>query len=873
MNKEIWKRIEVIYDKAVNVEQKDREKLVQSLTVDEPEIYSQVMNMLKSIDETFMEKYPGLISETIDKANQELSSICHFKIIKKVATGGMGRVYLAQSMQSDVTIFVALKTIRVELINKELEKKFQNEKQILARLKHKNIASLVDAGISKDKIPYIATEWVDGKNLINHCHSTQLDIKPRLMLFQQVCSAVSFAHNKLVIHRDLKPDNILVDSNNQVKLLDFGIAKIIGDNHTTKTQTQIYTPDYAAPEQINGELCTLVTDVYSLGVVLFELLTEKKRFNLVGLSVAEKIQSICNPKAIDLKLIQTKLPYAKSQINSTLITIINKAMHVDPNRRYESASAMSEDVENYLSHRPIKAMKDSLIYKIKMFVLRNRVASFLSTVVLITLLIGFYTNNKQIKLKLREAEKTQITVEFFKDMLKQASPSQGGKTNLTVRRMFEFGVDKYDLDSIKDPYIKAELAAQIGQIYGDLDSFDAMLKYTNIAIFYYKNNLHDDENANTYLNLANRVTYTYMRMSEYEKAGGYLNIALQTVESFNLKAKNLARSYIYYGEIYIDRDNNKSMEYLNKAEDLALAHQVNSEIAYANYNKFSLFYDTNSSQEAEKYLDNAQLYFEKDNQTKFNPGLMQTLSARADWLSKNGKLSQAETIYDKVNHLFIETFGNPDYVSTSNRINNFNKMGDFAACLKYLKITDKIFADNKLTKNLDYYYLQYMKAITFIEVKEYDKGLVYLSEVNNYYTKILPKNHKILSIIKMRYAEFYLKSDKQDKVLRMKTEIDEFLKGDLSNALRRMALVNLANFSLYWGNYVDADNYFSQAVILLNKEKANQEYYYWQVMTGMTLAKVKLGSIAHLEQFYQNKQKLLDKVTHNDWYNSFYSID
>ena len=305
-----WTQIEQIYDQAIQLDSDKQKQFVEEKAKGDTEIIQHVMKMLEAKNKGFMGEFPGQLANDNLDINQP-KSLGNFKIIKKVATGGMGRVYLAQSMTADVPIKVALKTIRVELINDKLKTKFQNEKNILSKLRHKNIASLIDAGVTENQIPYIATEWVNGKNIKRYCIENNLSIKQRLTLFLQVCDALIFAHNKLIIHRDLKPVNILVNNHKQVKLLDFGIAKIIDENQNSQTQTQIFTPDYAAPEQLSGEMCTAATDIYSLGVILFEMLTNSIRFNLAGLAIAEKIKAIAIPKLADLSDVQPghKLSY------------------------------------------------------------------------------------------------------------------------------------------------------------------------------------------------------------------------------------------------------------------------------------------------------------------------------------------------------------------------------------------------------------------------------------------------------------------------------------------------------------------------------------------------------------------------------------
>jgi|GEM_PF-6732811 len=873
MDKKTWKKIESIYDAAMALNENSRDKFVQKNTDGNREVYEQVTKMLESNNNEFMEEFPGSVSSIDDLINPEMKALGHFNILKKVATGGMGRVYLAQSKNSDVKNVVALKTIRIELVNKDLEKKFHNEKLILSKLKHKNIANLIDAGVTVNKIPYIATEWVDGQNIINYCRDQKLSIKVRLKLFQQICSAVSFAHNKLIIHRDLKPDNILIDKHGEVKLLDFGIAKIIDENQNDKTQTQIYTPEYAAPEQINAEFCTVATDVYSLGVILFEILTNSKRFDLSDLALSEKIKTICSPKPIDIHSIKSELPYPVTHVDAALLTIIKKAMHVEQNRRYESVTSLTSDIDNYLNNRPISAMKDSFFYKLKMFILRNRLASFLTSLFLVAVLTGIYVNNKQVNMKLQEAEKSEVMLSFFQGILKSASPSQGGSTNLTVRKMFELGIDKYNLNLIKDPYIKAELTAQIGQIYGDLDIHDEMLKYTEVASNYYQSNLNNDKNASAFINLSNAIAFTYMSRNNYDKALEYLDQAHSEVKEFNINPKQLSRSYTYYGEIYFDKDKSKSMQYLNTAEKLANVNNLYEEVALVNYNKFNLFYDSNSDEDAFKYLDKAQLYFEKDNQTELNIGLMETLSARADLQSKIGLLDAAELTYEKVALLSEQTFGNAGYNSTSNRINNLNKKGDFAAASAQIKVADKIFEDNHLEKNTDYHYLIYMKAITWVEFQRFEEVENLLDIVSVYYSKILPAKHRIFKILKMRQAEYYLKSGQRTKIKLMQSELVEFLKTDLSQSIKRWALFNLGNTSLYLEEYTLAEHYFLQAYSLLKQERGEQDYFYWQLLTGFELSKVKQGKLDHIENFNKAKNGLLSKVSINPWYDKFYSLD
>lgn len=462
MNTKNWKNIATIYDQAVKIDAKQQLSFVEGKAAGDKAIISQVMKMLSSKDNKFMAEFPGKFSSTGLEASQP-KILGHFEIIKKIATGGMGRVYLAQSTSADVTIKVALKTIRVELINHDLKLKFQNEKQILSRLQHKNIASLIDAGITDNNIPYIATQWIDGLNIKQYAEAHKPSLQQRLKLFLQICDAVAFAHNNLIIHRDLKPDNILIDKHNQVKLLDFGIAKIIDDNQSQHTQTQIYTPDYAAPEQINGETCTVATDIYSLGVILFEVLTNTKRFDLSELSIANKIKSINSPNIINIKKLSLNhsLPYGRSRIKGPLENIINKAMHVEPNRRYNSVASLVSDIENYSDNRPVKAMKDSYWYRFKMLITRNRLSSALIFLAFASIILGSALTIKQLNEKLIEVQKTQQITDFLIDSIQASDPDLTKGKNVSVIEFLQHAKTRIQDSGFDDKKLTSNLESTI----------------------------------------------------------------------------------------------------------------------------------------------------------------------------------------------------------------------------------------------------------------------------------------------------------------------------------------------------------------------------------------------------------------------------
>ncbi len=880
MNKEIWEKIESIYDQAIEMDVKDRAQFVKNKADGDDVIYQQVIRMLKS-DTQFMEEYPGLVSNKEKLTTNEPSILGHFKIIKKIATGGMGRVYLAQSLHADVTIQVALKTIRIELVNKDLEQKFYNEKQILSRLKHKNIASLIDAGISDDNIPYIATEWVEGKIINNYCVDNALNLHDRLNLFKQICSAVSFAHNKLIIHRDIKPDNILVDVNRQVKLLDFGIAKIVDDNNNNKqTQTQIYTPDYASPEQINGELCNVATDVYSLGVVLFEILTNSKRFDLSGLIVSEKIKAICEPKALDIQTIGSKF-----NIGSALFNIINKAMHVDQSRRYQSVASLAADIDNYINNRPVSAMKDSFLYKAKMFLLRNRLASILSTLIVVAVFSGLYINNNEVQKKLQEAEKSQVMLEFFQGILKSASPSQGGSTNLTVKEMFDSGIADYDFNKISDLYVQAELSSQIGQIYGQLGNQEKHKEFLSSAIKYYGENLTTSHNIDAYLRYTTDIGAAYTDNLEYKKASDYITKSLSNIKDYDLNSVHLAETYLELATIYKElnefkdiKDKHKAKEYLDKAELLVKGtenYMVLGEIEFFKHN-----FGPVSVEQAMQHIKKAEQFFEKGQQGKYNPNLESARSVRANFLMRTGNYQAAAELHELVRKQTIETYGNDDFVGLITQADNLNILGQFDKSKKLLEESLLVHKQYNLAKDPPYYGSLLYTAQVMVEFQEFEKAEALFQESFDYFTKILPQGHSYLKISNGIRSELYLKSSNDKKLLKAKNQLEGYLNAETATNKLPMYFkyslnIKLGHIYLYFKEYQKAQKYYAQAIQMTenNPSRFNQAKAYWELKTGLALSKIKAGDIGGFEDFHESKKELLNRVSNDSWYDNFFKVE
>jgi hypothetical protein len=320
-----------------------------------------------------------------------------YEVVRELGSGGMGSVYLARPFTSDGQELFAIKVIRrgsLEVSGREISRRFQQEQAILKSLQHPNVARLVESGATEDSNPYLVMEYVEGVRVDQYCEVHGLSTKERIALFRQLCAAVQYLHRNLVVHRDLKPSNILVRKDGTVKLVDFGIAKLLqtSDGYLSPLNATIglMTPDYASPEQICGGPLSTLTDVYSLGVVLYELLTDAKPFSTPDSPLHETIRRICEEEPRKPSAVIARDSEKRKQANDLrgeLDNIVIKAIQKEPERRYASVEQFDEDLRRYLDGLPVVAQGDSLRYRAKKF-LRRYKAPVAASCAMLLLLIG-----------------------------------------------------------------------------------------------------------------------------------------------------------------------------------------------------------------------------------------------------------------------------------------------------------------------------------------------------------------------------------------------------------------------------------------------------------------------------------------------------
>lgn len=335
------------------------------------------------IEENAIDLGKQLIDPAPDLTDKRFGS---YRIIREIGHGGMGTVFLAERDDGEFDQTVALKLVRQSIADSAVIERFRRERQILAGLNHPNIAVLYDGGISDRGEPFIAMEYVEGLSLTEHADSLQLSVQARLRLFLKVCSAVAFAHRNLVVHRDIKPSNILITADGDPKLLDFGLAKAF-ENEAAKAQTEVFafTPAYASPEQITGKPITTASDIYSLGVVLYELLTGTKPLQLDNKTINEVYSTVTTAEPVP----PSSLPESSTKLlKGDIDNIVLMALRKEPERRYATVEDFADDIRRHIDGRPVSARPNTFGYLAGKFLARNRLAVAAGALVVISLITG-----------------------------------------------------------------------------------------------------------------------------------------------------------------------------------------------------------------------------------------------------------------------------------------------------------------------------------------------------------------------------------------------------------------------------------------------------------------------------------------------------
>ena len=482
-------RVRALFDALVDLPTSERDDALERDAADDPAIRVEVRALLHIADsQDFLTDDLRTTSLDYDDAGMVGEHLGAYKLERVLGTGGMGTVFEATRDDAQFQKRVAIKLVMRSSAADLLVARFRLERQILARLEHRNIATLLDGGLTPDGRPYLVMEYVDGAPITAWCDAKRLNIRERLQLFRQVCAAVQYAHANLIIHRDLKPANVFVTSDGTVKLLDFGIAKLLGGaadeaNAITRAGGRALTPEYASPEQLRGEVLTTASDLYSLGVVLFEVLAG-----------ARPHRSTASVFIDEAPLLSTQITDAAAStrdegdavrvrrvVRGDVEQIVAKLLRKEPDKRYTSAEAVSDDLQRYLSGLTVRAQADSVSYRLGKFVRRNRAAVIAAAAVVVLLIGGVIVTSRAAKRATLAQDRAERVSGFLQTVLSTVPSSTSGR-DLPISEVIDSAALRLPTELAAEPEVRAELEGVISNAYQSLGKLDAAESHMRTAL-------------------------------------------------------------------------------------------------------------------------------------------------------------------------------------------------------------------------------------------------------------------------------------------------------------------------------------------------------------------------------------------------------
>jgi serine/threonine-protein kinase len=620
-----WRLLEELFHQASALPPAERQSFLER-ECEDPEIRSRVEELLsheEDSDKVIAGAIDGVMSDPSFARRLDLSRtdpkptpsstlgpgelIGQYRLIGELGRGGMGVVYEAERVDT-YDQRVAVKVVQ-EAVPGTIDR-FQVERQILADLVHPNIARLLDGGTTAGGLHYLVMELVEGVPVDKYCDDNGLGLRERLSLFMSICSAVSFAHTNLVVHRDLKPSNILVTAEGDPKLLDFGIARLLdpGGLQTDATVAfgRLLTPDYASPEQVRGERVTTATDVYSLGILLYRLISGEKPYHVDSTSPTATERVVCEqmPAAPSQHLDKIE----RRKVAGDLDWITLKALEKDPARRYGSASGLGDDLQRQLRFEPVQARPPSRVYRLGRWVMRHRGVALAGSIAVLALLagmllasLGFLRATRAREIAERDAASSREVTGFLQEMLVSVKPDRARGREVTVREVLDEAAESLEGRFGGDPEVEAAIRYAVGDSYQALGDFDAALPMLEEAVELRRAALPPDDPR--FINALDTLGMVYWLSGDLEGSLRCSEEVLRLQEArFGQEHPDYTQTLVNIANTHADLGNLEQAEALQRQaleiERRILDGEARSDLAYTTNNLATVLADQGKFEEA-----------------------------------------------------------------------------------------------------------------------------------------------------------------------------------------------------------------------------------------------------------------------------------
>ncbi|MEM9553089.1 MAG: serine/threonine-protein kinase [Acidobacteriota bacterium] len=752
LSPERWRRLDELFHQARELDPDARRALLAERCAGDPDMRSELEAMLAAdegaedhLDQLIGKAALGITSlETPEPTETQLPRIGPYRVLREIGRGGMGTVFLAERDDGHYRQQVAVKVLRRGPESREMRLHLRRERQILAALDHPHIAKLLDGGNTADGRPYIVMDFVEGEPLDVYCESRRLNVTERLELFLDVCSAVRFAHARLVIHRDLKPSNLLVTTDGTVKLLDFGIAKLLETGADepalalptelatpTATGWMLLTPEYASPEQVSGRPLTVASDVYALGVLLYELLTGLRPYEVdrqSGLEVERVVREVV-PERPSTRVRQAAAAETatgdeaqgpqraegspeklRRRLLGDLDNIVLKALRKEPQRRYASVEQLVEDLRRHLDGLPIRARPDTVRYRLGKFVRRNRrgVGATLVALLIVVGLVAFYTQrlaHERDRARRGEEEARQVAG-LLTSLFDGADPELRLGEAITVRELLDVGALRLRAELAEQPEQKARLLDHLAAIYYRLGAYDQMgaLLDESAAL---RAEIFTEDHPERVAGLRLRGLW-HQAVGASSEAETVLRRVLELRRQSGADPLEVAVSLTDLGDFFftVRADHDQAREYYEAA--LALRRQAGPrtpDAAASLQHLAAVLYTTGQYADALPLLEEA-LEIQREHLDERHPDVAATISTLASVYSRAGRYDDARESFRRVLEIGRQTYGD-DHPSVVKTLSNLGYLllflGEYEQAEPLIREAVAVFERSPEPRPLDFF--------------------------------------------------------------------------------------------------------------------------------------------------------------------------
>lgn len=661
-----WSRIEAALDEILDLPRDQWAATLDRISTDDPALHHELASLLALVDgyDRVLDQ-PAIALQTPHDLSFSLTPgtrVGAYRVLAFLGRGGMGEVYRAERADGQFEQQVALKLIRREAVA-HLER-FQAERQILARLEHPGIARLLDGGMSEDGRPYMVMELVKGKPIMEWCRANACGLTQRLQLFTAICDAVAYAHRNLVVHRDIKPSNLLVRADGSIKLLDFGVARLLDTERSDDTRNAPLTLAYAAPEQLTHGAITTATDIYALGLLLFELLTGSKPWQIADLPMALALDRVLHDSVPTMSEAASRAqdpPVRSTQLRGDLDAIVAKCLRKQPEARYESAAALQQDVARSERSEPVIAREGARLYVMRQFLRRHRLP-IVGVALLLLILIGSSVGIAIQAARARaEAARATAVKNFLVQVFRASDPrvaSNKPRGQMTAKELLDRSSPHIEQEFASQPELQLELLGIVDNIYGyllDDDRYSAIMK-ERVAI---ARKLHGDHDP-VVIEAEITDAWAFVYTQDFDKANHLLDDANRLLREARMDDSALR------GEWWLAKSRALSVKPNSTDERLAaLAHAID---LYRKHDPLNSSYAAALANSANEYshlgnysraatLDRQALEASAKEPDRNDEDMAMVQANLGEALAMLGQLDDAEDAYDKGSELVRETTG------------------------------------------------------------------------------------------------------------------------------------------------------------------------------------------------------------------------